>query len=353
MVIDIVDNNKLFQNQYKKRCTYYKSKHYLVEKYNTPHKYYTGTNGTSNGIVPMLKVFNETARYVDQGGGKRKGSFAIYLEPWHSDIEDYLDLRKNTGKEELRARDLFLALWVPDLFMKRVKEDSDWSLFSPSDAEGLWEKYGEEFEKAYEGFEASGKARKVIKARDLWSKILESQVETGTPYILYKDSVNEKSNQANIGAIRSSNLCLDGNTKVKCRIDGSERELDMITLDILFKNGQNVEVFSRDLDNNIDEWCLVENSGMTNSDAETIKISDENGNFIICTEDHSIWTENRGYVRAGDLNEKDTLLLNENILVNEAGESIVLGPISDDTSSVSVQDEEEDADMYSVMKFSV
>ena len=171
--------------------------------------YIKGTNGTSNGIVPMLKVFNETARYVDQGGGKRKGSFAIYLEPWHSDIEDYLDLRKNTGKEELRARDLFLALWVPDLFMKRVKEDSDWSLFSPSDAEGLWEKYGEEFEKAYEGFEASGKARKVIKARDLWSKILESQVETGTPYMLYKDAANRKSNQKNLGTIKSSNLCTE------------------------------------------------------------------------------------------------------------------------------------------------
>lgn len=171
--------------------------------------YIKGTNGTSNGIVPMLKVFNETARYVDQGGGKRKGSFAIYLEPWHADIEDFLDLRKNTGKEELRTRDLFLALWTPDLFMKRVKADQDWSLFSPSDVVGLWEKYGDEFDKAYEEAEASGKARKVIKARELWSKIIESQIETGTPYMLYKDAANKKSNQKNLGTIKSSNLCTE------------------------------------------------------------------------------------------------------------------------------------------------
>ena len=171
--------------------------------------YIKGTNGTSNGIVPMLKVFNETARYVDQGGGKRKGSFAIYIEPWHADIEDFLDLRKNTGKEELRARDLFLALWVSDLFMKRVKENSDWSLFSPSDVPGLWELYGDAFEKAYVEAEASGKARKVIKARELWSKVIDSQIETGTPYMLYKDAANKKSNQQNLGTIKSSNLCTE------------------------------------------------------------------------------------------------------------------------------------------------
>ena len=171
--------------------------------------YIKGTNGTSNGIVPMLKVFNETARYVDQGGGKRKGSFAIYVEPWHADIEDFLDLRKNTGKEELRARDLFLALWTPDLFMKRVKEDGEWSLFSPSDVPGLWELYGEEFDQAYEKAELSGKARKTIKARDLWTKIIDSQIETGTPYMLYKDAANKKSNQQNLGTIKSSNLCTE------------------------------------------------------------------------------------------------------------------------------------------------
>jgi ribonucleoside-diphosphate reductase alpha chain len=171
--------------------------------------YIKGTNGTSNGIVPMLKVFNETARYVDQGGGKRKGSFAIYIEPWHADIEDFLDLRKNTGKEELRARDLFLALWISDLFMKRVKASEDWSLFSPSDVPGLWELYGDEFEKAYIEAEAAGKARKVIKARELWTKVIDSQIETGTPYMLYKDAANRKSNQQNLGTIKSSNLCTE------------------------------------------------------------------------------------------------------------------------------------------------
>ena len=171
--------------------------------------YIKGTNGTSNGIVPMLKVFNETARYVDQGGGKRKGSFAIYIEPWHADIEDFLDLRKNTGKEELRARDLFLALWISDLFMKRVKNSEDWSLFSPSDVPGLWELYGDEFEVAYIQAEAAGKARKVIKARELWSKVIDSQIETGTPYMLYKDAANRKSNQQNLGTIKSSNLCTE------------------------------------------------------------------------------------------------------------------------------------------------
>jgi ribonucleoside-diphosphate reductase alpha chain len=171
--------------------------------------YIKGTNGTSNGIVPMLKVFNETARYVDQGGGKRKGSFAIYIEPWHADIEDFLDLRKNTGKEELRARDLFLALWISDLFMKRVKASEDWSLFSPSDVPGLWELYGDEFEKAYIEAEAAGKARKVIKARELWTKVIDSQIETGPPYMLYKDAANRKSNQQNLGTIKSSNLCTE------------------------------------------------------------------------------------------------------------------------------------------------
>lgn len=172
--------------------------------------YIKGTNGTSNGIIPMLKVYNETARYVDQGGGKRKGSFAIYLEPWHADVEDFLDLRKNHGKEERRARDLFLALWTPDLFMKRVEEDGDWTLFCPSEIDcELWEMYGEEFEQNYERLEREGKGRQTIKARTLWQKILESQIETGTPYILFKDSANIKSNQKNLGTIKSSNLCTE------------------------------------------------------------------------------------------------------------------------------------------------
>lgn len=171
--------------------------------------YIRGTNGTSNGIVPMLRVFNDTARYVDQGGGKRKGSFAIYLETWHADIFDFLDLKKNTGKEEMRARDLFFAMWTSDLFMKRVQEDASWTLMCPNECPGLYDVYGEEFEKLYESYEAQGKGRKTIKARELWEKILESQIETGTPYMLYKDAANRKSNQKNLGTIRSSNLCTE------------------------------------------------------------------------------------------------------------------------------------------------
>ena len=171
--------------------------------------YIRGTNGTSNGIVPMLKVFNDTARYVDQGGGKRKGSFAMYLEPWHADIFDFLDLKKNTGKEEMRARDLFYAMWISDLFMKRVQEDADWTLMCPNECPHLFDTYGDEFEKLYEGYEKVGKGRKTIKARELWEKILESQIETGTPYMLYKDAVNRKTNQKNLGVIRSSNLCTE------------------------------------------------------------------------------------------------------------------------------------------------
>jgi ribonucleoside-diphosphate reductase alpha chain len=171
--------------------------------------YIKGTNGTSNGIVPMLRVFNDTARYVDQGGGKRKGSFAIYMEPWHADVFDFLDLRKNHGKEELRARDLFYAMWIPDLFMKRVEENGTWSLMCPNECPGLSECYGEEFEKLYTSYEQEGKVRKTIKAQDLWFAILESQVETGTPYMLYKDAANLKSNQKNLGTIKSSNLCTE------------------------------------------------------------------------------------------------------------------------------------------------
>lgn len=171
--------------------------------------YIKGTNGTSNGIIPMLRVFNDTARYVDQGGGKRKGSFAIYLEPWHSDVFDFLDLRKNNGKEEIRARDLFTALWIPDLFMKRVEANSTWTLFCPNEAPGLSDCYGEEFEKLYEKYEQEGKGRKTIEARELWNKIMESQIETGNPYMLYKDACNEKSNQKNLGTIKSSNLCTE------------------------------------------------------------------------------------------------------------------------------------------------
>ena len=171
--------------------------------------YIKGTNGTSNGIVPMLKVFNDTARYVDQGGGKRKGSFAIYIEPWHADVMDFLDLKKNHGKEEQRARDLFYALWVCDLFMQRVEDGGNWTLMCPNECPGLSDVYGKEFEALYTKYEAEGKGRETIKAQELWFKILESQIETGTPYMLYKDAANEKSNQKNLGTIKSSNLCTE------------------------------------------------------------------------------------------------------------------------------------------------
>ncbi|MAN87278.1 MAG: ribonucleoside-diphosphate reductase subunit alpha [Algoriphagus sp.] len=171
--------------------------------------YIKGTNGVSNGIVPMLRNFDMTARYVDQGGGKRKGSFAIYLEPWHADIKDFLELKRNHGKEEMRARDLFYALWIPDLFMKRVEQNETWSLFCPNECPGLSDCYGEEFEKLYEKYEREGKARETIKAQELWFEVLESQIETGTPYMLYKDAANGKSNQKNLGTIKSSNLCTE------------------------------------------------------------------------------------------------------------------------------------------------
>jgi ribonucleoside-diphosphate reductase alpha chain len=171
--------------------------------------YIKGTNGTSNGIIPMLRVFNDTARYVDQGGGKRKGSFAVYIEPWHADIFDFLQLKKNHGKEENRARDLFYALWVPDLFMKRVEQNDVWTLMCPHECPGLSDTYGEEFEKLYTKYEREGRGRKTVKAQDLWFEILESQTETGTPYMLFKDAANRKSNQKNLGTIKSSNLCTE------------------------------------------------------------------------------------------------------------------------------------------------
>ncbi|WP_317898772.1 ribonucleoside-diphosphate reductase subunit alpha [Aurantibacillus circumpalustris] len=171
--------------------------------------YIKGTNGTSNGIIPMLKVYNETARYVDQGGGKRKGSIAVYLEPWHADIYEFLDIRKNHGKEEMRARDLFTALWIPDLFMKRVEAEGDWSLMCPNECPGLSDCHSEAFETLYTKYESEGKFRKQIKARELWAAIIEAQIETGNPYMLFKDAANSKSNQQNLGTIKSSNLCTE------------------------------------------------------------------------------------------------------------------------------------------------
>lgn len=168
-----------------------------------------GTRGTSNGLVPMLRVYDATARYVDQGGGKRPGAFAIYLEPWHADVFDLLNLKKNHGKEEQRARDLFYALWISDLFMRRVRNDEVWSLMCPHQCDGLAEVHGKEFEDLYEKYEREGKFVRQVRARDLWGAILESQIETGTPYMLYKDSANAKSNQQNLGTIQCSNLCTE------------------------------------------------------------------------------------------------------------------------------------------------
>ena len=201
--------------------------------------YIAGTNGTSNGIIPFLKIFNETARAVDQGGGKRKGSIAIYMEPWHADIMEFLDLRKNQGKDEIRARDLFLAMWMNDLFMERVELDEDWSLMCPHECSGLTETYGKEFRELYTSYEQQGKAKRTLKAREVWNKILESQIETGTPYILYKDSINEKSNQSNIGVIRSSNLCAEiveatGITKTQSEILQNKELLERIGLGEFF-----------------------------------------------------------------------------------------------------------------------
>jgi ribonucleoside-diphosphate reductase alpha chain len=197
--------------------------------------YIAGTNGTSNGIIPFLKIYNETARAVDQGGGKRKGSIAIYMEPWHSDIMEFLDLRKNQGKDEVRARDLFLAMWMNDLFMERVELDENWTLMCPHECSGLTETYGQEFRDLYTKYENLGKGKRTLKAREVWNKILESQIETGTPYILYKDSINEKSNQANIGVIRSSNLCAEiveatGVTKTQGEILQNKELLDNLGL---------------------------------------------------------------------------------------------------------------------------
>ena len=182
-----------------------------VHNVRAANSYIRGTNGSSNGIVPMLRVFNNTARYVDQGGGKRKGSIAIYLEPWHADIMEFLELKKNHGNELERARDLFYALWIPDLFMKKVEQNGSWSLFCPNECPGLSDTWGAEFEALYDKYEKEGKARKTMQAQELWFAVISSQVETGTPYMLYKDACNSKSNQQNLGTIKSSNLCTVNN----------------------------------------------------------------------------------------------------------------------------------------------
>jgi ribonucleoside-diphosphate reductase alpha chain len=235
-----------------------------------------GTNGTSNGILPMLRVFNSTARYIDQGGGKRNGSFAIYLEPWHPDVEDFLEMKKNHGDEELKARDLFYALWIPDLFMERVKNNASWCLFCPNECPGLADVYGDEFVSLYEKYEMQGNARKTVNARDLWFKILDAQMETGTPYILYKDAVNKKSNQKNLGTIKSSNLCVAPET-------------------LILTDKGHVEIQSlRDKEVNVwngEEWSLV-TIKKTGEDQELIDVYTDDGSKLTCTPYHKFYIQN-------------------------------------------------------------
>ena len=252
-----------------------------------------GTNGTSNGLVPMLKVFNNTARYVDQGGGKRNGSFAIYLEPWHSDIFAFLDLKKNHGDEELRARDLFYALWIPDLFMKRVKEDGDWTLMCPNECPGLSECYGAEFEALYTKYVSGNKGRETIKARKLWMAILDSQMETGTPYMLYKDACNEKSNQKNLGTIKSSNLCTEiveyssPDETAVCNLASIALSSFVYTpLDRLIKGGNKCVLYTKDTC----KWCVKLKDILDGRGVTYQEIGSDSEEFQALKEQHSIKT---------------------------------------------------------------
>ena len=251
-----------------------------------------GTNGVSNGLVPMLRVFNTTARYIDQGGGRRSGSFAIYLEPWHADVEAFLDMRKNHGDEEMRARDLFYGLWIPDLFMEKVKKDEDWALFCPHKCPGLADCYGEEFNALYNKYQAEGKANKVIKARTLWFKILDSQMETGTPYLLYKDPANKKSNQQNLGTIKSSNLCVAPETKILT---------DEGYFEIKSLEGKSVKVWNGE---EFSETTIQK----TGTDQELIRIETSDGCSLDCTPYHKFYLQDGTTVEAQDLKEKDTLI---------------------------------------------
>jgi ribonucleoside-diphosphate reductase alpha chain len=273
-----------------------------------------GTNGISNGLVPMLRVFNSTARYIDQGGGKRNGSFAIYLEPWHPDIEEFLELKQNHGDEELKARDLFYALWISDLFMERVKSSSKWSLFCPHECPGLSDVYGDKFVLLYEKYESEGKARKTINARDLWFKILDSQMETGTPYILYKDSANKKSNQQNIGTIKSSNLCVAPETLILT---------DKGHIEIYSLEGQNVNVWNGEEFSKVD---IVK----TGVDQELIDVYTDDGSKLSCTPYHKFYIQESyseksiKMVEAKDLTPNDKLIKCEYPLID--GIDIFLHP---------------------------
>jgi ribonucleoside-diphosphate reductase alpha chain len=273
-----------------------------------------GTNGESDGIVPMLKVFNETGRYVNQSG-KRKGSIAVYLEPWHADIMDFLDLKKNTGKDEVRTRDLFLAMWMNDLFMQRLEKNEIWSLMNPDDCKGLQEAYGDDFEKLYTSYESEGKFVRQLPARDVWNAILQSQTETGVPYLAYKDAANEKSNQKNLGTLKTSNLCVNWDTLLDVRILKPNNtylytKLTIEEITVLFKEEKIIEVKSLNLKNSKVEYKTILAAELTNPEAELLEITDEStGKTIQCTPDHQIYTKNRGYVLAKDLKASDDLYI--------------------------------------------
>jgi len=259
---------------------------------------------------------------VHNGGGRRKGSIAVYLEPWHADVLDFIDLRKNHGKEEVRARDLFLALWIPDLFMQRVQEDGDWALFDPIQVPGLIEAYDSDeenkFTNLFEEYESKNIGKK-IKARELWAKILESQIETGTPYVLFKDAANKKSNQKNLGTIKSSNLCLVGETNLQVKFDMESNPISKSIKDVVnfINNEVDVYVLSKNIDNDNVEWKKITNGALMSDDAEIIKITEEESGFSIeCTPEHQVYTKNRGYVLAKNLKESDVLDLNNKLQTN-------------------------------------
>lgn len=257
--------------------------------------YIRGTNGTSNGIVPMLRVFNHTAKYIDQGGNKRNGSFAFYLEPWHADIEMFLQMRKNHGDEDLKARDLFYALWIPDLFMERVKSDGTWTLVCPDECPGLSDVYGDEFNQLYTKYESENRGRKTMKARDLWFQILDAQMETGTPYLLYKDACNKKSNQKNIGVIKSSNLCVAPETLILT--DKGHQEIGLL-------EGQKVNVW------NGEEFSEVE-IVKTGVDQDLIDVYTDDGSRVSCTPYHKFYIQNNStieQVEAKDLKPNDKII---------------------------------------------
>lgn len=286
--------------------------------------YIRGTGGYSDGIVPYAVALNATARHINQGGGKRKGAFALYLEPWHVDIEDVLKLKLNHGKEERRARDLFYGLWMPDLFMERVQADEVWTLFCPNEAPGLNDVYGDEYKKLYESYEADGRGRKTLKASVLWKQILSTQIETGTPYILYKDAINRKSNFKNHKIIKSSNLCVHGNTKIDILVNEQRKRIKIkkLTLDFIKKN--NVCVKSFNTETKEIEYKKILNFALMNESAELVRVTNKStGTFLTLTPEHKVYTTNRGYIEASNLDTNDSLIETDISVYNDMAVSFM------------------------------